>query len=134
MNDSLVTTALTSSSDIGIAKWGIAVAVMIYVIKELLKLINVIIQKKSESINSPQSEDHDMIKSIHSSIHEMKQPFFEARNKFEEAHEVITQKKDGVPLIYNLQLVESIKGLSTNIIALTEAINTLKINCNKKVD
>lgn len=93
----------------------------IFVIRELFKVIYMLIQKKkngSTSESQYKEISRQRINATHSNVWNIKK-------KTEDIHDVVTIKKDGVPLIYNTGLEKAVVNLNTALGVQTEAIKLL---------
>jgi hypothetical protein len=109
-----------SVSDIVIIKYLAGGGLAVYVIKELFRLVYVLIQRNKnnhEGVLGHKINNTDRI------VSKIEEPFFEIKNSVNDIHEVVTLKDDGTPLIYNKGLEKAIHNLNINIANLTSTIS-----------
>jgi len=118
---------MVTSSDIQSLRTGIALGVAIFVIRELIKSIPVIIKAvKGDPEASHKEQSREFIKDTNRVVNNIGPPLWEIKNKTDYIHEVLTAKKDGVPLVYNKGLENGIHELNNNIATLTNAVQGCK--------
>lgn len=119
-----------------IIKYSVGFAICFYVIKELFKLIYILVKTKKNGSEATIKENEAAIKEnsrekiteTNIIVKGFKEAFWDAKNKNDDMHEIITAKNSGTPLIYNKGLERSIENLSNNIFNQTKAIETLANN------
>lgn len=114
-------------------KYGIAIGISIFVIRELFRLIYFMLKsKKTHGENEHKETSRQFIKNTNGIIQEMREPFWAIKNKCDGMHEIITAKSEGVPLVYNKGLERAMDVLNSNLGQLGMAIKNLGENCKKK--
>jgi len=109
-------------------KYGVGIGISFYVIKELFRLVFYLIKQKKVVPNEQHSKNksRDRIKETNAAIIGMRDNFWEVKHKCDDIHEVVTEKAEGVPLVYNKGLEKGINALNNAIVALTTTIRSGK--------
>lgn len=127
-------------SDIQTLKYMGVAGLSFYVIQKLFALVMILVSKKKESKENEAEkilkEDsrkkinctHTYAEAINKQISHSKEHFYEMKNQVDNIHDVITEKKEGVPLVYNKDLEKSIDRLNNTITNLACAIKDLSKN------
>jgi len=120
------------TNDIVFVKYGVGFGLSIYVIKELFRIVTLLIQytksKKEPSQESIRDESRKKIESTDRNVKElmsMRNDFYTVKNQFSSVHSIITERSEGVPLIYNKGLEKSIAILNSNVVTLSKSIDNL---------
>ncbi len=103
---------------------GLSIFVIDKLFKLIYSLITVVKQKKNGGTELQYKEkSRARINETNRTIREIKQPIWDTKNTMEDIREVVTLKKDGVPLIYNKGLELSVNNLNTSIKQLASVID-----------
>ena len=109
-----------------------------FVIRELIKIIVLQINKRKETKESDAEKTlkddsrkkinntHTCTSEIHNQMKQSIDHFYQVKKQVGDVHGIITEKKEGVPLIYNKDLEKSIYELNNTISILAGAIKDLK--------
>jgi len=138
MNPATAASELTQLPD-PLLKLGIAIGILFFIVKELLKIVWYFIKKGSTETEGNLKEtsrqkihDTNRIVGEHSEeIKNLKPAFYEMKNQVDETHEIISEKQAGVPLVYNKGLETAVNNLNQNLAIQATAIERLSTAINK---
>lgn len=105
----------------------------LFVIDRLFKVVVTLVQqRKNGHVPEGEAKEQSRVKINNTNriASKIEEPFFALKGSVEDIHEVVSCKKNGVPLIYNTGLEKAVVNLNTALGVQTEAIKLL-VNSRK---
>lgn len=102
-----------------------SLGIAVFVIRELLKIVWYFVkQKKADPENQIKETSRERIKNTNDTITELKPVIYETRNKAKAIDDIVGAKNDGIPVVYNRGLKDSIVALNAAIVVLSTAVES----------